>query len=306
MGINLDVNRVSELISQKLEAWIEIAISTIPNFLAATLIICVFALIGTIASKIVRKLLPKASSNVAVISIVSTVAKIVILLIGLFIALGVLNLDKTVTSLLAGAGVIGIALGFAFQEIASNFVSGVLIAFREPYRVGDIVEVDNYLGKVTVINLRSTVIKTFDGLNVYVPNKTMFTQALINYTTTVERRLELRVGVSYADDLEKAEQLIKQACDKTPGRIKDKEIEVYYEEFGSSSINMLVFIWIQYPGDNHYLRARHHAVINIKKIFDENDITIPFPIRTLDFGIKGGETLTEQMKEHPGLMEKIA
>lgn len=297
MNLDIDISSISELITGKLEAWLEAGIAGIPNFIAAVIIILIFALVANIATRIIRKILHSTAASLAVIGIVTTVIRIIVLCVGLFVALGVLNLDKTVTSLLAGAGVLGLALGFAFQEIASNFVAGVMIAFRQPYRVGDIVEVDGTRGWVTKIDLRTTLLTTFDGLNIFVPNKTMFTQTLINYTMTDQRRLEISVGISYGDDLEKVEAVIKEACENTPGRIEEKEIKVFYEEFGSSSINLMVFIWIHYPGDQNYLHARHHAIINIKKAFDKNNITIPFPIRTLDFGIKGGEKLASQLDE---------
>lgn len=299
MKINLDFEHISKLLSRTLQDWAEAAITGTPNFIVAVLVIIIFVIFAKVARGIVGRLLPKTSANESVVSIISTVIYLIILFIGLFVALGILNLNKTVTSLLAGAGVLGIALGFAFQEIAANFVSGVIIAFREPYRTGDIIEIQTYMGRVERINLRTTVITTFDGLNVFIPNKTMFTEPLINYTLTSKRRVELRVGVSYGDDLEQAETLIKKACADAPGRLIDQEIDVYYEEFGDSSINLIVFIWIEYPGDEYYLRARHYAIVQIKRIFEENKITIPFPIRTLDFGIKGGKTLTTQLVKQP-------
>jgi small conductance mechanosensitive channel len=303
LQINLDFEHVSELLNNTLQGWVEAAIVGTPNFVVAVLAIIIFIIFAKLTRGIVRRFLPKTSANESVVSIISTIIYLVILFIGLFVALGILNLDKTVTSLLAGAGVLGIALGFAFQEIAANFVSGLVIAFREPYRIGDIIEIQSYKGRVERINLRTTVITTFDGLNVFVPNKTMFTEPLINYTLTSKRRVELRVGVSYGDDLEQAESLIKEACADAPGRLNDKNIDVYYEKFGDSSINLIVFIWIEYPGDEYYLRARHYAIVQIKRIFEENKITIPFPIRTLDFGIKGGESLTTQLTEKLGNKE---
>ena len=100
------------------------------------------------------------------------------------------------------------ALGFAFQDIAANFVSGILIAFRQPYRIGDIVEVEGYQGEVKSIDLRTTSLVTFQGIEIYIPNKEMFTKPLENYTTTPRRRLDIEVGVSYGDDLRKVEQTV--------------------------------------------------------------------------------------------------
>jgi small conductance mechanosensitive channel len=162
--------------------------------------------------------------------------------------------------------------------------------------MGDIIEIDGTIGKVTAIRLRTTSITTFQGLEKIMPNKLMFTSPFINYTTTPMRRLDIEVGVSYADDLEKVTNVTTKALESIKERIPSEPVEVYFQEFGASSINLSARAWIEYPGHQSYLKARHQAVINIKKAFDKNNISIPFPIRTLDFGIKGGERLKEHIQ----------
>lgn len=286
-----------KLLLERLEVWYEAAIKGIPNFVLALVIVVTFALIAKLVKNMVGRFIPRFTSSRAVQQLMQTSAYCVVLLLGVFIALGVLNLDKTVTSLLAGAGVLGLALGFAFQEIATNFVSGVLIAFEEPYRIGDIVQVDNFFGEITNIKLRTTSITTFQGVEVMIPNKDMFTKPLSNYTTTAQRRIDLVVGVSYAEDLRKVEQVTKEALEDIEGRIFSMPIEVFFSGFGDSSINLQARIWVEYPANQNYLRSQHQAVINIKEAYDKNGITIPFPIRTLDFGIKGGEKLSKPLSQ---------
>lgn len=293
--MDLDLKSALILLGEKVTTWYELAIKSIPNILAALVVIILFLLLAKSFRKVTRRIFPKMTRNKAVSNLLTSITYFCIILLGLFISLEILNLEKTVTSLLAGAGVIGLALGFAFQESASNFVSGILIAYREPYQLGDIVEIEDFFGEVTNINLRTTSITTFQGLEVIIPNKDMFTKPFINFTTTPKRRLDLTVGVSYADDLEKVTKITQEALQNITGRIKEHEIEVFFKEFGSSSINFDVRMWVKYPRNQAYLKARHESVIAIKKAFDENGITIPFPIRTLDFGIKGGEKLNKMV-----------
>jgi small conductance mechanosensitive channel len=280
---NIQIQGITDLLTNKLIGWYESGIKIIPNLIIAIIVFIVFLIISRIIKNIASKLLPKITKNIAVIDLLKSIFTFSVNLLGLFIALEIMNLEKTVTSILAGAGVLGLALGFAFQEIASNFVSGILIAFREPYKLGDIVEVDNYFGEVTKINLRTTSIMTFQGLETLIPNKYMFTKPFINFTTTPRRRLDISIGVSYSDDLEKVEDVTKKALMDIEQRIQNEEIEIFFEEFGSSSINLQARVWIHYPGNQDYLKAQHTAIIAIKKAYDKNDITIPFPIRTLDF-----------------------
>tara|TARA_B100001971_G_scaffold215190_1_gene259600 strand:+ start:25036 stop:25923 length:888 start_codon:yes stop_codon:yes gene_type:complete len=295
--MDLNTKETISILMKKLDGWAEGLIKIIPNFIAALVVLIIFVLLAKITKNIVSKVSNRLLKNSrALKNLLTSISFIFVLLIGLFISLEILNLEKTVTSLLAGAGVIGLALGFAFQEIASNFVSGILIALREPYKVGDIVQLEDYFGEVNAINLRTTNIRTFDGLEVLIPNKYLFTKPFINFTTTPERRLDIKVGVSYGDDLSKVEGIITDALADLEDRIEGKEIEVFYDEFGSSSINLTTRVWVNYPKNQAFLKAKHKAIICIKKAFDENGITIPFPIRTLDFDIKGGGPLKDQIK----------
>ena len=291
------ISETITLLNEKLITWYESLIKVIPNMVMATLVMVLFIALAKISKKIIAKALNRTRYNQAIKDLALSISYLAIITFGCFISLEILNLEKTVTSLLAGAGVIGLALGFAFQEIASNFVSGIFIAFRKPYQIGDIVKINDHQGEITKIQMRTTSLTTFDGLEVIIPNKTMFTETFINYTTTPKRRVDLSVGVSYGDDLEKVEEITINALQDVPNRINNKDVEFYYEEFDSSSINFVARVWIHYPGNQSFLMARHEMVKRIKKAFDKSNITIPFPIRTMDFGIKGGLPLDQSLDE---------
>jgi len=279
----MNVQGTFDLLMEKLIFWYEISVKSIPNLVVAVIVLVLFAFMAKTVRKTVKKILPKILNTKSVVDLIGTVAYISILFIGIFTCLEILGLEKTVTSILAGAGVIGLALGFAFQEIASNFVSGILIAVLEPYQVGDIVKVEEFEGEVTHIELRTTCITTYQGLEVFVPNKDMFTKAFINYTSTPKRRVDIEVGVAYSDDLELVEKVTKEALNDLEFRILESPVEVFFHEFGESSINFTARVWVQYSNASIFFRSRHEAIMKIKKAFDQNGITIPFPIRTLDF-----------------------
>jgi small conductance mechanosensitive channel len=211
----------------------------------------------------------------------------------MFAALGIVGLDKTVTSLLAGVGIVGLALGFAFQDIASNFMSGIILLTRQPFTHNDIIETNDITGLVKEVNLRAIVIHTFDGKVVTLPNSSVLNSALINHSVTGERRVDLNVGVAYGDDLEKVRQVTLKAVESIEKRDTDRPVAFYYEQFGGSSIDLRVSFWIDFAAQPDFLNARSDAIVRIKKAYDDNGITIPFPIRTLDFGVVGGERLDE-------------
>lgn len=289
----LKIDQPIDQILAKLESWLDALITMLPNMAVAFILLILFFVLANLSSKIFTKIFTKASDNLALKNLFSTIVYYTVLGLGLFIILGILNLDKAVTSLLAGVGVVGLALGFAFQDIAANFVSGIILAFRRPFQIGDIVEISDIMGKISRTNLRSTVIETFQGQEVYIPNKDVLQTAIYNYTILGKRRIDLGVGVSYADDLEKVENLVKNTVSEIEGVIDTDKMIFDYEEFGDSSINFNIRFWIQYPDQPGYFAVKTKVIKSIKQAFDSENITIPFPIRTLDFGIKGGQTLSE-------------
>lgn len=287
---------VYSTLTEKLANWLETTIAMLPNLVIALLVLIAFYVIGKYIRKAVKQMLHRATTNQTIINLIETIAGILIIGIGIFIALSILNLDGTVTSLLAGAGIIGLALGFAFQDIAANFISGIILSIRHPFGIGDIIETNDYYGEVRKMNLRNTIIKTPDGQVVYIPNKSVFENPLENYTKGAERRIDLSCGVSYGDDLEKVKRLAVEAIEELDNYNKDREVEFYYNEFGDSSINFEVRFWVRFLKNPDYWSARSDAIMSLKKKFDDNDIMIPFPIRTLDFGIRGGEKLNAMLQ----------
>jgi small-conductance mechanosensitive channel len=282
-----------EIVTQKVESWMDVLVDMIPNMLLSIVLLILFIVFSRLVRKLFIKVFRKSSDNKALEGLFSTIIYYAMIGIGLFIILDILNLDKAVTSLLAGVGVVGLALGFAFQDIAANFVSGIILAFRKPFMIGDVVVVGDLMGIVDRTNLRVTVIQTYQGQEVYVPNKDVLSNAITNYSILGERRIDLAVGVSYGDDLHKVHDLVLETIQNLEGVIRKDDMIFTYKEFGDSSINFEIKFWIKFPDNPSYLEMRSKAIMAIKDAFDKADITIPFPIRTLDFGIKGGEKLSE-------------
>ncbi len=284
-----------DLLTGKLAGWIEETVRLLPNLALAVVVLVLFWLLSRLARWLLGRALEATPMPAPLRNLATTVLGVVVLVGGLFFALGVLGLDKTVTSLLAGVGIVGLALGFAFQDIAANFMSGVLLSVRRPIRVGDVVETNDFFGTVEEINLRSTVVRRPTGQIVYIPNKLVFENPLINYSRLGKRRVDLAVGVSYADDLEKAKKLAMAAVEDLPERDKESAVELFYTGFGGSSIDLVLRFWVPFSKQSDYLAAQSEAIVRVKRAFDEGGVSIPFPIRTLDFGILGGKELGESL-----------
>lgn len=296
-----------ELINElfdKLRGWAVAIVRMLPNIALAIIIIVIGFFAARIISNFAKKQMTKYHVDKTITGFLGRILFIVILVFGLMVALSILNLSGTVASILAGLGIIGLALGFAFQDTAANFMSGIYITFNHPFSIGDVIQAKNgIMGNVIDISLRVTKVKTFDGPIIYVPNRFLFEEDFTNLTETGQRRLRVECGVSYGDDLENVEKIVLEALEETPGRIAGEDITIHWVEFGDSSINFTANIWLDYTKENKaYVGAKNYAIKSLKKAFDANDIMIPFPIRTLDFGIKGGVTFKEEVKGS-GLLE---
>ena len=295
MYSKIEINKAFSLLFDKLELWIRHLVLMLPNLVIALLVLVLTFVLARFIRRSIENILPRFSHSLALNNLVSALVYTGGLLIGFFFVLSILQLDKTVTSLLAGIGIFSLALGFAFQDIAANFISGVIIAIRKPFGVGDVVESNDYFGTIERINLRTIDIRRQTGELVKVPNRKVFENVMVIYTHFGIRRVDVKGRVSYGEDLERVQQILKNTITGIKGMVENKDVEVVYEELGESSVDFLVRFWIHYSRQFDYVHARSEAIIKIKKAFDEHNIQIPFPIRTLEFGIKAGETLREHL-----------
>ncbi|MBK7604723.1 MAG: mechanosensitive ion channel [Saprospiraceae bacterium] len=216
----------------------------------------------------------------------------VFIIITLFVVLTFFNLIKLWYLYLREQEFLDWLLPSPFR-ILQNFISGVFISLRRPIQIGDIVKIGEYMGEVTDINLRDTVLLTFQGQLVIIPNKSVFQNPIENFSMLGKRRLDLEVGVSYGEDLERVMRITLDAVKNIEGLSKDEQTTMFYKEFGGSSINYTIRLWLENVKPASYLIVCKSSNNQYQKAYDENDIMIPFPIRTLDFGIKGGKELSE-------------
>ena len=169
------------------------------------------------------------------------------------------------------------------------------MSVKDLYNIGDLVETNGFFGQILSIDLRTTKLRTLEGQEVVIPNKSVVSNPLKNYTITGIRRVDVSCGISYGDDLVKVRDLVINTIKSFDSIKKDKGVDFMFTEYGSSSINFVTRFWVDCTNQREYLLHRSKAIIAIKEAFDKNDIMIPYPIRTLDFGIKGGVTMQEQL-----------
>lgn len=281
--------------------WSTRFVDYLPELAGAAAVMVVAVLIARMVARLLTRGVDHIDYDGPAMTLIVAAAKVVVVSVGAFIAMGILGLDKTVTSLLAGVGVIGLALGFAFQDIAANLMSGTLMAFKPPFRVGDLVETNGYMGTIEEVSLRFTALRTFEGQVVMLPNKDVLSNPVVNFVTTGERRIDVAVGVGYDTDLDMALETAKKAVADLDVADDDQRIDAFCTSFGGSSIDLTVRFWLSLSNEQvNFMSARSRAIVAIKRAFDEKGIDIPFPIRTLDMGAD----VVEMFKPSSGQRER--
>ncbi len=202
----------------------------------------------------------------------------VILTLAFVSVLPILGLN--LSGLLVAGGIAGIVLGFASQSVVANLISGLFLISERPIKIGDQVNIDGVTGFVEDIRVMSTIIRTYDGTYVRIPNEKVFNSNIINYVANVARRFEYVIGISYEDDAEKAVEIIEKVIEEEPFALKEPPPAVFVDELGESSVNIVVRIWA--PASVWY-DVKMRLLWKIKTELEANGIRVPYPQRVVWF-----------------------
>jgi small-conductance mechanosensitive channel len=264
----------------------EITLWTIVYLIAFTFLL--FYLSGKLRKWLVYKLLSKINLELGIRIAFGTIFRYLVLVLGLIIILQTVGIQLSTVTILLGA--LGVGIGFGLQNITNNFVSGIIILFERPIKVGDRIEVGQIAGDVVNVSMRATTVVTNDNISIIVPNSEFISSTVINWSHHDRNiRFNFPVGVSYKEDPEKVKKLLLEVADNNSGVNKDPAPDVLFEEFGDSSLNFNLRVWttkyITRPG---VLKSQLYFEIFNK--FKEHGVEIPFPQR--DVHIKSGLNIT--------------
>jgi len=255
---------------------------------ATVIVVLVFWITGILSEfgeNRIKKIRGIKASNKALIV---KAFQILIYFIAFIIGLDVLGIDLTTLAIFSGA--IGIGIGFGLQKITSNFISGLILLFEKSVENDDLVELtDGTYGYIRHTSARYTLIETFEGKEIMIPNEDFITNRVTNWTyTNSKSRVAINIGVSYESDIEKAMELILEAAKEHPRCVDEPSPSCYLEEFADSSVNFILFFWLADVTQGRF-EPRSDVLRSIWKKFKENNIVIPYPQR--DLHIKNPEAL---------------
>lgn len=257
-------------------------IRALPSLAIAAILVLLTAIIARFATAIAARLIGRTQLRPSLRQLVETLVRLAVWILGLLIAAIVVFPGVTVGGLVAGLGIGAVAIGFAFQDIFENFLAGVLIMVREKMRIGDVISCESIVGKVEHITLRETHIRALSGELTIVPNSVLFKNPVEILTDEPVRRFDVVIGVSYDTDLDEAAQVIRSAVGAVEGLEHGKGLDVFAQEFNSSSVDFLVRWWSKSTPRGGW-ESKDKVVRAIKRGLDEAGIEIPFPYVTHTF-----------------------
>jgi len=274
------INSSLSNLGDKLSGWFNSLILNLPNILLAVVIFGGAYYLAQKLNVLIINGLKNKVKQVSIRRLLGNVISIAVVAIGLFLSLSILNLDKALTSILAGAGVAGLAVGLALQGTLSNTFSGIFLAIKNVINVGDFIETNGFSGTVDEINLRHIKLRESDNNIVVIPNSMVLENPFKNFGLTRKIRVTLECGVGYESDLEVVKKMSIDVIKKAFPQ-EEKNIEFHYLEFGGSSINFQMRFWVKAVKSLTLLEAKSDAIMLLKRKFDEKEINIPYPIRTI-------------------------
>ncbi len=251
---------------------------SLASFLSAILIFIGFLWVSKIVQKLLDRFLKTRNIDPGIQGSIEKFAKYIIIILGIFVALDSIGIN--LNSLAAVAGVLMVGVGFGLQNITQNFISGIIILLQRPIKKGDIVEVGDTKGRIVDIHARSTLVVTRDDTAIIVPNSQFISERVINDSFSGSKlRLHIHVGVAYGSDTKKVEKILLDVAKAHDGVLSTPKPVVIFEDFGDSSLNFDLRVWVTDLWANDVIESDLRFAID--RAFRNAKVEIPFPQRDL-------------------------
>ena len=257
-------------------------ISRIPYLIVASLVFVIFWVLSIFFKKAVTRILGSRKHHQNLVTVFRRVGSALILFLGFMVAMIIAVPSFTPGKLIGALGIGSVAIGFAFKDIFQNLLSGILLLLSEPFRIGDQIISGNFEGTVEDIQIRATTIRTYDGRKVVIPNSQLYTSTMTVNTAYSQRRLEFDVGIGYENNIIDAQQVILSVLKAAPTVSKLAEPSVIATALADSSVVLRVRWFIDDGTQNNRVASINEVIILVKEALEEANISIPFPITTLD------------------------
>lgn len=258
----------------QVDSWVDSAIRLIPNFTVALVVLLVAFILGSVARFLVRRHLQRRNRpNLG--EVLGSLVKWCVVLVGFLLAATIVMPSLKPGDLIAGLGVSSVAIGFAFKDILQNWLAGLLILVRQPFEIGDQIKVADFEGTVHRIETRATLIDTYDGQRVVMPNSDIYTNAVLVKTAHTSRRSDYEIGIGYSDNIDQACDVIREAVTRVEGVMTDPAPEALPWDLAASWVSIRARWWTS-SEQTEATHVRAKVIQSVKEALDDAGIDMPF------------------------------
>lgn len=254
----------------------------LPLVLVAFVVVAVFVLFAFAARRLTESLVKSRIENLLLKQVIGRVVAITVVIVGCFLALRVSGLTYIAATLLGGTSLVGLAIGFAFRDIAENYLASILLSMNQPFRVGDLIEVGGTQGFVRKLTTRGTILNTFEGNQVQLPNSLVFKEKITNYTASPMSRADFAVGIGFDDSVSEAQEILVSILRDHEAVAADPSPSVVVETLGAATVNLRVYFWIDQT-QHSILKVKSAVIRRAKQTLTEARITMPDEAREIVF-----------------------
>ncbi len=272
---------ISPALNELSDLWQE-TLKSLPLFAFGLLVLILFLGLSRLTASLARRGLARREVKPLLRDVGAKALAIPVFLVGLYIVLKISGLTRLALTVLGGTGIAGLVIGIAFRDIMENFLASILISTRNPFRSGDLIDIDGRTGIVQRVTTRGTVLMDFDGNHVQIPNATVYKNTIINYTANPKRRMDFAVGIGYEDSISAAQSIALEVIGAHPAVLHDPEPLVLVESLGAATVNLRLYFWfdgIRYNG----FKVKSSLIRQVKRTLDEKGISMPDEAREIVF-----------------------
>jgi len=267
-----------DALSQDWNTFLGAALAILPRLISSLVLFLVSLGAASVLSRLVGAAIRDQDGPTEIEVLLRRLTKWAIIALGTVAALQQVDFD--VTSFVAGLGVIGFALGFAFQDIAKNFIAGILLLLQQPFGIDEVIRIGDFTGTVADISMRATTLKTFDGLEVVIPNADVYTSTIVNFSTYPVRRRTFTIGLGYEEDVDRARTVFREALASVPGVMGEPAPRVVCTNLADSWTELTAYYWFT-AGEADFFEMSSGAIQAIKEAAEREGINLPYPTQTV-------------------------
>ncbi|TKB04163.1 mechanosensitive ion channel family protein [Alteromonas portus] len=281
----------------------------LPGLALGLVIMVAFILLAPHIAKVIVKPLTRTTTSALLRSVIQRSVSLVLILLGIYLFLFLAGLTGFAIAVVSGTGVVGLILGFAFRDIAENFISSLLLTIQRPFRIGDIVQINDFTGIIQKVTARATTLVDFDGNHIQIPNATIYKGVIKNLTANPLMRGQFIIGVGYDSDIQQAQRIAQKITASQDNVLKDPEPQILIDELGSSTYNIKVYFWVDVEKTS-VLKMASVLMRKITQAFLDANISMPDDARErifpegLNLRVEQNEATGSQRRKEESLEDK--